>query len=242
MPVMRFHAPYEAAFLPFEVTAYMLHPADEKLRSAYLARKMADYTLLCANEDGLESVPVEILKDLLESPAPAGMDAMESIAIRGSVAGEILLNLIKLSASGEDASVNKAIHLGAQYFQDAQNSAEKRIAPSDRSIRRAWSAYMPAAHLWAALRIHIQSTENLATPISPDLYLQQLSLATELGKLVPTLTSKNAKEPTLTPNDLWTLPYFVELPGCTFKCRGLDEHEREWLRCYKAPSVSKYDS
>ena len=134
MPVMRFHAPYEAAFLPFEVTAYMLHPADEKLRNAYLARKMAEYTLHCANEDGLESVPVEILKDLLESPAPAGMDAMESIAIRGSVAGEILLNLIKLSASDEDASVNKAIHLGAQYFQEAQNSAEKRIAPSDRSI------------------------------------------------------------------------------------------------------------
>src|SRR3990167_1652254 len=134
MPLMKFHAPYDAAFLPFEVTAYMLHPADETMRNAYLARKMAEYTLLCAREDGLESIPVEVLKNLLESPTNKETDAMESLAIRGSVAGEILLNLIKLSASGEDASINKAIHLGAQYFQEAQNSAEKRIAPSDRSI------------------------------------------------------------------------------------------------------------
>lgn len=242
MPVMKFHAPYEAAFLPFEVTAYMLHPADEKLRNAYLARKMAEYTLRCANDDGLESVPVEVLKDLLESPTSAGTDAMESLAIRGSVAGEILLNLIKLTASGEDASVNKAIHLGTQYFQEARNSLGGRIAPGERSIRRAWSAYMTVAHFWAALQIHVQSTANLATPISSDSYLQQLSLGKELGKLAPQLTSKNAREPIWTPNELWTLPCTIELPICTFRCHGLDEQERNWLRSYKAPSISKFDS
>jgi hypothetical protein len=242
MPVMKFHAPYEAAFLPFEVTAYMLHPADEKLRNAYLARKMAEYTLRCASEDGLESIPVEVLKDLLESPASAGTDAMESLSIRGSVAGEILLNLIKLTASGEDASVNKAIHLGAQYFQEARNSSGGRIASGERSIRRAWSAYMPVAHFWAALQIHVQSTANLATPISPDSYLQQLSLGNELGKLALKLTSKNAREPICTSNELWTLPSSAELPKCAFRCHGLDEREREWLRSYKAPSVSKYDN
>lgn len=242
MPVMTFHAPYEAAFLPFEVTAYMLHPADEKLRNAYLARKMAEYTLRCASEDGLESVPIEVLKDLLESPTSAAIDAMESLAVRGSVAGEILLNLIKLTASGEDASVNKAIHLGAQYFQDAQNSLGGRIAPGERSIRRAWSTYMPVAHFWAALQIHVQSTANLATPISPVSYLQQLSLGNELGKLAPKLISKNAREPACAPNELWTLPCSIELPGCTFRCHGLDEQEQDWLRSYKAPSISKYDS
>ena len=239
---MKLHAPYDAAFLPFDIAAYMLYPADENLRNAFLARKMAEYTLRSASEDGLESVPVEVLKDLLESPASAGIDAMESLAIRGSVAGEILMNLIKLSASGEEASVNKAIHLGAHYFQEARNSLGGRIAPGERSIRRAWSAYMPVAHFWTALQIHAQSTANIATPISPDSYLQQLSLANELGKLAPKLTSKNAREPICAPNELWTLPCSVELPGCTFKCHGLDEHEREWLRSYKAPSPSKYDS
>jgi len=241
MPVMKFYAPYEAAFLPFEVTAYMLHPADEKLRNAYLTRKMAEYTLFCTREDGLESVPVEVLQDLLESPATAGENAMESLAIRGSVAGEILLNLIKLNASGEDASVNKAIHLGTQYFQEARNSLGGEIAPGERSIRRAWSAFMPVAHFWAALQIHAQSTVNLATSISPDSYRQQLSLGNELGKLALKLTSKNAREPICTSNELWTLPCSVELQKCAFRCHGLDEQEREWLRSYKAPSVSKYN-
>ena len=242
MPLMKLHEPYDAAFLPLEVTAYMLHPADETMRKAYHARKTAEYTLLCAREDGLESIPMEVLTNLLESPIYTETDAMESLAIRGSVAGEILLNLIKLSASGEDASINKAIHLGGQYFQEARNSLGGRIAPGERSIRRAWSAYMPVAHFWAALQIHVQSTTNLATPISPASYMQQLSLGNELGKLAPKLTSRNAKEPICTPNELWTLPYSVELPECTFRCQGLDEHERARLRSYKAPSVSKYDS
>ena len=210
--------------------------------SEYFTRKMAEYTLFCASGDGLESVPVEVLKDLLESPATAGADAMESLAIRGAVAGEILLNLIKLNASGEDASVNKAIHLGAQYFQEARNSLGGKISPGERSIRRAWSAFMPVAHFWAALQIHVQSTANLATPISSDSYLQQLSLGNELGKLAPKLTSKNAREPICTPNALWTLPCSVELPSCTFRCHGLDEQERDWLRNYRAPSISKFDS
>ncbi|HBP5066444.1 TPA: hypothetical protein L5645_006453 [Pseudomonas aeruginosa] len=241
MPVMKFHSPYEAAFLPIEVTAYMLYPADEKLRNAFLTRKMAEYTVFCASEDGLESIPIEVSKDLLETPATAGADAMESLALRGAVAGEILLNLIKLNASGEDASVNKAIHLGAKYFREAQNSLENKIASGQSSIRRAWSAFMPVAHFWAALQIRVQSSANLATPITPDSYLQELSLATELGKLAPKLTSKNARKPVRPPNKLWTLPCSVELPSCTFRCHGLDEQERDCLRSYKAPSISKYD-
>lgn len=241
MPVMKFHAPYESAFLPVEVAAYMLHPSDENQRRAYLVRMMAEYTLWCANEDGLETVLVEVLKDLLEIAASTKTDTMESLTLRGSVAGEILLNLIKLNASGEEASVNKAIHLGAQYFQEAQNSLGGSIAPSESSIRRAWSAYMPVAHFWAALRIHVQSTENVSAPISPDLDLQQLSLATELGKLAPTLTSRNASKLICTPDDLWTLPHLIELPSCIFKCHGLEEDDLERLRCYTAPSVSRYD-
>lgn len=242
MPAMKFHAPYEAAFLPFEVAAYMLHPIDEKLRNAYLARKMAEYRVFCAGEEGLESVPVDVLKDLLESPIAAGVDAIEGLTIQGSVAGEILLNLLKLNASGEDASVNKAIHLGAQYFQEAQNSLGGEVAPGDRSIRRAWSAYRPVAHFWAALQIHLQSTATPSAPINWDSYLQQLSLGNELGKLAPKLTSKNARKPVLPENDLWTLPCFVELPGCVFRSDGLDEQEKDWLRSYKAPSIRKYDS
>lgn len=239
---MKFHATYEAGFLPCEVAAYMLHPTDEELRNTYLSRKMAEYTLFCATEDGLESVPTEVLKDLLESPGSAQANAVEYLSIMGSVAGELLLNLIKLSASDEEASVGKAIHLGAPYFKEAKNSLGARISPSKSSIQRAWSAYKPVAHFWAALRIHIQATANPSTTISPDSYLQLLSLAHELGKLAPTLTSTHAGAPIYSPDVLWTIPNFVELPGCTFNCLGLDDQEREHLRGYKAPSVRKYDS
>lgn len=242
MPVMKFHAPYEAGFLPCEVTAYMLHPADEKLRNAYLTKKMAEYTLFCATEDGLESVPTEVLKGLLESHDSAQANAVEKLSIMGSVAGELLLNLIKLSASDEEASVGKAIHLGAPYFKEAKNSLGGRISPSKSSIQRAWSAYKPVAHFWAALRIQVQATANPATPISPDSYLQQLSLANVLGKLAPTLTSTHAGAPIYSQDVLWTLPNFVDLPGCAFNCLGLDDHEREWMLEYTAPSASKYDT
>lgn len=126
MPVMKFHSPYEAAFLPIEVTAYMLYPADEKLRNAFLTRKMAEYTVFCASEDGLESIPIEVSKDLLETPATAGADAMESLALRGAVAGKILLNLIKLNASGEDASVNKGNPPRSQVFPGGPKLARKQ--------------------------------------------------------------------------------------------------------------------
>lgn len=243
MPAMKLQEPFEAALLPFEVSAYMLHPSNEKRRKAYFARKRAEYWVFRASEDGLESVPVNALKDLLENPITAVEDEIESLTIQGSVAGEILLNLIKLSANGEDASVNKAIHLGAQFFQEAKNSLGGEVeASGDRSIRRAWSAYKPVAHFWAALQIHSQSTVPPSTPINWDSYLQQLSLGNELGKLAPKLTSKNARRPVLSQNDLWTLPCFVELPGCVFRCDGLDEQEKDWLRNYKAPSIKKYDS
>jgi len=241
MPVMKFYAPDEAGFLPCEVGAYMLYPTSAKLRNAYLAQNMAGYTLFLADEDELESVPKEVLKALLESLDCIRVDRFEKLSIMGSVAGEILLNLIKLSASGEEASVGRATDLGSPYFQEARNSLGGRIASSDSSIERAWKDYKFVAHFWAALRIHVQATANPATPISPDSYLQLLSLANELGKLAPTLTSKHAGAPIYSSDVLWTLPNFIELPGCTFNCHGLDEQEQERLRTYTAKSASKSD-
>ncbi len=242
MPIMKFHAPYDAAFLPFEVTAYMLHPADEKQRNAYLARKMADFALHCSIEDERESVPIEILKDLLQSPAKAEVDAIESLTIRGSIAGELLLYLIKLSVSHEDPSVGMAIHLGTQCFRGVKKSAGRRIASSERTIWRIWSSYKSVAHFWAALQIHVQSTSDLSNSISSDSFLQLLSLANELGELTKTLESNRAKETAYAQDELWSLPYFVELPTCAFRCHGLDDQERNWMRSYTALSPKKYDS
>lgn len=242
MPVMKFHEPYEAAFLPCEVMAYMLCPADEELRNAYLKQKMAQYTLFCSREDGLEFVPIEVCEDLVESIAAAKTDEMESIAVHGSIAGEILQTLIKMAASGKEASVNKAITYGSHYFREARDSLGGKISHSESSLWRAWSGFKPVAHLWAAFQIHVHSTENLSMPINPNSYLQQLSLANELGKLAQKLTSKNAKKPIFSSDELWTLPSSVELPRCTFRSRGLDEQELEWLRRnHKSSSVSKYD-
>lgn len=244
MPVMKFYAPYEAGFLPCEVMAYMLYPADEELRNAYLKQKMAEYTLFCSREDGLEFVPIEVLEDLLTSRSIASTDDMKSIAIQGSIAGEMLLTLIKLDASVKEASVEKAITYCQHYLHGAQAPSGKKIAHQKRTLRRAWSGFKPVAHLWAAFQIHVHSPpENLSMPINPNSYLLQLSLANELGKLAQKLSSKNAAKPIFSSNELWTLPSSVELPRCTFRSPGLDEQELEWLRRnHKSSSVSKYDN
>lgn len=207
--------------------------------SLYLAQKKAEYTLYCADEDGIERVPTKVLRELLEISGSTYTHDMENLCLQGAVAGEILLNLIKLNASDEEASVNKAIRLLDLYFKDAKNFLGSSIASSLSSIRRAWSDYKYVAHFWAALRIHVESAENLAAPIGPDSYLQLLSLATALGKLAPTLSSTHAPKRIYKPDSLWVLPHFVQLPNCSFKCHGLDHHERAWIRKYKAPSVSK---
>ncbi len=243
MPVMKFHSPYELAFLPFEVTAYMLYPADEKLRNAYLARKNAEYSLRCAREDKRESVPIEVLEFLLENPYTAITGEMESIAIQGSIAGEMLLILIELAASGKEASVYKAITYGSHYFREARDSSGEEISHSKTSLRRAWSGFKTVAHLWAAFQIHVHSPGNLSIPINPNSCLQQLSLANELGKLAQKLSSKHAPKPIFSSNELWTLPSSVELPKCTFMPPGLNEQELEWLlRNHRSSSVSKYDN
>lgn len=244
MPMMKFHQPYEAAFLPCEVTAYMLHPVDEKRRNAYLAQKNAEYSLHCAREDKRESVPIEVLEFLLENPYTAITGEMESIAIQGSIAGEMLLTLVELAASGKEASVYKAITYGSHYFREARDSLGEEISHSKTSLRRAWSGFKTVAHLWAAFQIHVNSpSENLSMPINPNSYLLQLSLANELGKLAQKLSSKNAAKPIFSSNELWTLPSSVELPKCTFMPPGLDEQELEWLlRNHRSSSVSKYDN
>lgn len=242
MPVMKFQEPYEAAFLPCEVMAYMLYPADEELRNAYLKLKMAEYTLFCSREDGLEFVPIEVCEDLLASRSIASTDDMKSIAIQGSITGEMLLTLIKLAASGEEPSVYKAITYGSHYFHEARDSLGGEISHSESSLRRAWSGFKPVAHLWAAFQIYVHSTENLSMPINPNLYLQQLSLANELGKLAQKLSSKHAPRPIFSSSELWTLPSSVELPKCELKPHGLEEQELKWLRRnHNMSSASKKD-
>ncbi|MNF58839.1 hypothetical protein D3C84_404110 [compost metagenome] len=205
MPAIKFYAPYEAPFLPFNITAYMLFPKDENLRESYMAQKLAEYTLFCADEDQIDSVPIEILKGLLINRNQANPDIRENIVLSGSTAGHILLNLIKLDASGEEASVNKAIYLGAEYFADAENAAGGKIASSDeRHIRRAWSSHKSVAHFWAALQVQIQTDTKLTGIDSTDLYLRLPSLAKELSKIAITLTNKNAKGPIFKPDELWT--------------------------------------
>lgn len=236
MPIMEFHAPYETAFLPCEITAYMLFPKNALQRGAYLAKQMAEYTLKQAQEEECDFISAEVLQNLAESNAVCAPNITEHIVKQACVAAEIFLNLVKLNSSGEDASVNKAIHLGGKYFKEALSLTAGKISSSESSIRRAWSAYMPAAHLWAAYTIISESTEN-----NSESYLQQLSLAHQLVKLAPKFSSKNAKEPLFSSDELWIIPDFVELPECSLMCHGLSEGEQEHLRSYVAPSLSKYD-
>lgn len=234
MPIMEFHAPYDSAFLPYEITAYMLFPKSSSKRSAYLAKKMAEYTLK-QSQDGSHLIPAEILQDLLENSTAGAPEITEHIVKQACVAAEIFLNLVKLHCSGEDASVNKAIFLGDNFFEHAQNKAKGKISSSESSIRRAWTAYTPSAHLWAAYII-INTAEH-----NSESYLRQLSIATELVKIAPKVSSKNAKEPRFSSDELWTIPDFVKLPECSFLCSGLNAAERGRLPDYEKRSVSKHE-
>lgn len=230
MPVMKLFAPNEPALTPLEVMAYMLFPANETLRKAYMTRHMAAYAIMCAKNEGRDTVSAAILRSLYEIPLELQPEANDQIVKDACVAGKIYLYLAKMNASGITPSLNKATHLADHYIRDAESEVGKKIAPHASSSRRAWYEFMSVAHLWAA---YLQLCEakrptELAGP-------RHLSLAFQLYEYAPTLKASGHKKPVFTQDTLWTLP--GPPPPPLYAISGLSEEEQESLRSLSKRSV-----
>jgi hypothetical protein len=236
MPIMELYAPEEPDFLPLNVMAYMLFPSTESepSRKAYLAREWAKYVVMRADERGQRNVPIEVLRDVLGVDRETVQEASDSLVKRGCVAGELFTYLVRLSCSGIEPSLNKATHMADEYFVHAVNEVGTKISSSHASTRKAWYAFNPASHLWAAfLHLHANGADL------PLIGLKLPALAEKFSALAPTITDSDNQTVVFSDQELWTLPSTIELPEVEVRILELGPEEERRLKTLLKRSISK---
>ncbi len=243
MPVMEIYADSES-FLPLNVFAYMFYPNDEGSRQAFIAHKCGEIALRIAQESNADevSLPTGLLDIILATRGAAFHKAEPATIALGAVAGQILLRLIEMDIAGEEASVNKAIHLAIPSFERAvSQSGNKVTATSIRRLRIAWAEHLSVAHFWAAIQLAADPVhqDHWAAAMQDD-PLRILALARDLLRAAEGITNKHAKDPIISRKDMWTLPDTIQLPGQQMACDGLSDEQRERLKTYTARDMTNY--
>jgi hypothetical protein len=84
----------------------------------------------------------------------------------GGIAGEIFLHLLQLKVHRpRDASVGKAVFIVSRDLEERSLPSGRRAPSNVDRIHKFWTDFRPAAHLWAAFRIHKDANRM---PKSPD--------------------------------------------------------------------------
>ena len=164
----------------------------------------------------------------------------------GSVAGDVLLWIVRLAHWAPPASVNKAVFLEERYLEHALNGLGQHGPSSKRSILAAWKDYKPAAHLWAAFRTwqfyYGDSSGHGPDKPGPDwcnLFLPEgllgfLGYAEIFRRIGTTLYAHGQSEPVLEPRETWQLPHSIKLPNVPLAVPSLEDWALDALKAYRA--------
>lgn len=244
MPVMDLHVPEWEALLPINVQAYMHYPEDEPARDAFIAHKIGEVLLATAhtNNDDYINMPTDLLDIILRTRGTVVHEVTREIVESGAIAGQILLGLLKMQSEGIEASVNKAIHLSIAFYENAASkNGDKLKAKSVRAFRKAWSDYKSVGYLWAAVQLTVDSPADYAfNEAIEDKPLLVLGLARKLLHMTKDITNKNAQGPSLSYEEMWTIPEDIALPDVEVSFNGLSKAQRERLKTYTARDMTSY--
>jgi hypothetical protein len=161
---------------PFIVLAVMCFPqASERAERGRMVSTLRRHT-------GVGKVRRGVLSN------EAFLDAVARHTARGGACGSLLLTYLQLSTLGKRASLNQAIEivsaLPARWTDhlwpvwDAK-SVDRHMPHSRGKLLRAFSSYLPAAHLWAALLYGHQNARADITPARPNTLPTFLAYADE---------------------------------------------------------------
>jgi hypothetical protein len=170
---------------------------------------------------------------LWESEAPAKViDAAYQRELAGQTAGQLLLHMLACADNPRQrrhARVRRAIYLLEKARRDHPQTFNGRRVPfSRRWLKRAWSEFGPAAHLWAASRIEMGLSGSAAgegAPLDRFLAFAEL-LANEATRLEIEWAADAEKA--------WRVPPGTPLPRVTYELPSInDPRVRRILRSYK---------
>lgn len=233
---------------PLVLMGIMCFPRDEQQRKHHLAslkgflagemekyiRRMPEYgsaPIGGALGDflGRSLEPVGGFSALSEAPTYGEMERrMGGSAWPGSIAGDLLINLIQMRSSGVQGSVNKAVAIVKEFLKGAATADGSSTGKTERYIRQAWEDFKPACHLWAAWRL----LERDGSPAEQT--DARLAISHILLDLALTLRPKGGREPLLRAEDMWRLPRRYEHPVTVqIKIPPLEDWKLEVLRDYK---------
>jgi hypothetical protein len=178
--------------------------------------------------------------------APSHEDARDRILGAfwpGSVAAEILLNILLLHVHGHGGSVRKAVFIVREYLATATTESGKSLGGGTRFIQESWSKYRPVVHLWAAHRVWFfdasdpeAAGSNMASPLCPfriESLPAFLSLAMAFLAFGASHYPPGKQSPTLCPKDAWVVSPELERPEVTIHLGELESWKVDLLKTYK---------
>jgi len=231
---------------PMVVGAAMLYPDSLEDQYRYFAWKRLDLARFTGKPHLLDEVDIKAI-----SCGPGRGEFYRKGILEaeygGQVTGEMLWFLLRAHKhSPQHASVHKAVFLTSKDLKRGVKRQTGRNVPASRTeIRKAWSRFKKASHLWAVWRL--SDAPNLTEvwetgffgPPEEDL-LVSLSLAEEFRIMAESIIPRSRQEPLIDPQEVWQAPPdlhpYLSSDNIDWSLATLADWELELLKDYQAPS------
>jgi hypothetical protein len=164
------------------------------------------------------------------------IEAANRDAIRGQIAGEVLLGLLAQRQAGKPLpSIRQAIQALAAHVE------QKKLKPaSDASLEDAWYGYHSVAHLWAAFR-RSGERDTAAVVHPPRRLIEFLAQAEAYRAAANNLPRRHGDQPPIPDDVAWVPPAHLELPLVEIELPRPPANYAELLkeRKYKRPGQKR---
>ena len=160
----------------------------------------------------------------------------------GTTAGAVLVivRTIVERYSECEPSLNKAFAVLEADLQGSGRRWTRQRPPANvRDIKKAWKAFKPVSHLWAAvwlLREQQGDTEAEETFSTPETLLLFLAVAEDMRQFAETYSQRRAHKALLTPGVAWEVPRDLSLPTVKLDMPPLSDEALKVLQNYRAPT------
>lgn len=201
-------------FLALELQCAMLFPHDFAARSS--ARATLVLNRLSAGPRETVTASAALVQLALQG---RGLEAlkkqMQDLTIQGTIAGEMLLDLLEMRKAGDRPTVAASGERQRLALLRYETFGGERKSYSERSIKAAWVRFRPVAHFWAASRLALGQLGPELWPAYMEASPKEvIAVAMDLLARASTLVSANSNgpEPLFDLTEAWAPPPDLELP------------------------------
>jgi hypothetical protein len=216
------------------VQAYMLFPRDQTSREQYYSIWFAQLAKTATGAmPQLPSFAVEALHDAAMSGDLA--QRIEKAIRHGAIAGLVLRIIAQaVRHHPEVASFLAAMAVAERLIARLKETGKtSRNWPSSQAtIKNAWTAHKPVAHLWTAAKLADENEGQsgwAAWQTSETGLLRMLALSERLRAIGENHYPHGRSTPTLDPVQTWRLPEGMHLPTVSVEVPPLEPEVLRWI-------------